>query len=102
MQTTADAICRQVYEETRAFYAEKEPCLGAAANGFRILHGPPVVNPPTLFMGYQPGRTIKTAAPGQHDGWPKECLYPTASWKLARRIRNVWDIETLRQSTGLN
>jgi hypothetical protein len=83
-QTIAEAICRQVYEETRTFYAEKERHLGAAAHGFDILHGPPVVTLPTLFLGYQPGETIKTAVAGQEDGWPEECVYPAAPWKLGQ------------------
>ena len=101
MLTEAESTCRGVYEETRAFYAENESLLGAHAYGFRILHGPPVINPPILFIGYQPGGTTP-GGEGDHDGWPAKCVYTTEQWVLWKRLREIWGTVTLEKCTGLN
>jgi hypothetical protein len=101
MLTAAESTCLKVYEETRAFYAEKEPVLGSHAHGFRILHGPPVLNPPILFIGYQPGGTTP-GGEGDHDGWPAKCVYTIERWVLWRRLREIWGTATLEKCTGLN
>jgi hypothetical protein len=98
----AEAICREVYQETRDFYADKEGHLGQDAQGFGILHGPPVVNAPFLFLGYQPGGAKESGYPDQHMRWPEKCVYPTAAWPLAKQLRLVWSTQTLAECTGLN
>lgn len=102
MQATAEAICRQIYDETRVFYAAKERMLGDAARGFRILHAPPVIKAPTLFLGTQPGGTLETAVPGGQQDWPKECMYLSEFGRLGSRLREIWGIARLRHCTGLN
>ena len=98
---TAEAVCREVYQETQRFYAEREHLLGQAAHGFDILHGPPVVNAPFLFIGYQPGGTLENRPMGQPTQWPETCVYSTAKWPLARRLREMQSIP-LSECTGLN
>ncbi|MCS0495931.1 hypothetical protein NVS89_12555 [Ancylobacter sp. MQZ15Z-1] len=104
--TSALAICRSVYEETRAFHAGTAMELGEADFGFRILYGPPRVATPLLFLGDQPGGgekdNRKGLADGERESWPETSDYATACWKLAKRIRNVWDDPPMGESTGLN
>lgn len=106
MDQTAEQVCRKVYEETRVFYAEKAPQLGDAAYGFRVLYGPPLTNAPILFIGFQPGGSTQSAEQGlkdgEHEGWPMRCEYAVAPWRLASRLREIWDIPTLERCTGLN
>src|SRR5690242_3752669 len=99
MPNPAESTCVEVYEETRAFYAQKKPLLGSHAYGFRILHGPPVLNSPTLFIGYQPGGTTPGGL-GDHDTWPPRCVYVTEQWVLWKRLRETWGTARLEKCTG--
>jgi hypothetical protein len=101
MLTDAENTCFKVYEETRAFYSQKEPLLGSHAHGFRILHGPPVRSPPILFIGYQPGGTTPGGV-GERDGWPPRCVYTTEQWVLWKRLCETWGKAKLERCTGLN
>ena len=49
--------------------------MGAANLGFKILYGPPVVEPPILFIGYQPGGEKESMIESEHQGWPEACEY---------------------------
>jgi len=100
LRHSAEEICRQVYDETRSFYAEWSPLLGEAACGFQILCGQPIIHAPTLFLGYQPGGSQPEK--GDVDGWPDELEHVGKPWLLAKRVRQVWDVQTLRACTGLN
>ena len=44
------ALCRQVYLESTEYYETKVSQIGAAALGFAILYGLPLLNPDTLFL----------------------------------------------------
>lgn len=97
----AEALCREVYAEVRQKYADAAAGLGAAALGFRILYGPPVVGAPYFFIGFQPGgREIENCQ--HHTAWPQQCEYATAEWPLAKKIRNIWGKDVVAQCTGLN
>lgn len=102
----AEEVCRDIYRETQAFYAEKVLELGSRAYGFRILYGPPIFNAPILFLGYQPGGNIKDAeigvASGEQTGWPPCCDYAVANWRLAKRMQEVLSVPLLKRCTGLN
>jgi hypothetical protein len=99
----AEDVCRQVYEETRSFYAQKAPQLGDSACGFRVLYGPPLIDAPFLFLGYQPGGEAAHMEPDHHQTWPVRCDYAVACWPLARRVRETWGGESsLERCTGLN
>ncbi len=100
MSADPEAICREIYAETRRLYADRVPPLSEADRGFRVLYGPPVVEAPILFLGFQPGG--HEAEPEQHDGWPAVCDYTVATWTLARRLREVFGADTLARCTGLN
>ena len=97
-----ETVCRQIYSETAQLYASLTPRLGAAALGFRVLYGPPIVEAPFLFVGYQPGGKVSTAELGHHDSWPSYCDYARADWHLAKRIRDVWGKARVERCTGLN
>ena len=104
MTQTAEALSRNIYDETRALYKGLTSKLGSSAYGFRILYGPPLVRAPLLFIGYQPGGQTQSAIDGlrdgEHDGWPTSCVYAHATWKLAARLRAVWGQAALQRSTG--
>ena len=104
MTTTAETLCRRIYDETRCFYDEKVSALRAADadHGFRILYGPPTVNAPILFLAYQPGGDRSHHRPEEHKCWPQECDYATQPWLLARRMQQIWSLPALERSTGLN
>lgn len=100
MSGDVSQICRDAYAETRRLYAERVPPLGEADRGFRILYGPPVAEPPVMFVGFQPGG--HETEPDQHDGPPAACDYATATYLLARRLRGVFGAKLLARCTGLN
>lgn len=99
-------VCRDVYQETRAFYDHVASRMREAGLGFRILYGPPIERAPILFIGYQPGGRAIDASQGfnsgEHTSWPPHCDYAVASWPLAKRMQQVWGVATLEKSTGLN
>lgn len=97
----AEDICRGVYIDTRNYYRQCEESLGKDALGFRILYGPPLVNAPFLFLGYQPGgRAIDCAE--HHETWPETCDYATQNWPLAKQVRTIWGADVVARCTGLN
>jgi hypothetical protein len=97
-------VSQNIYRETQAFYAELAPDHGNL--GFQILYGPPVISPPILFIGYQPGGGLADfemeLANGVQDGWPNVCEYATAQWRLAKYMQNMFGTETLKKCVGLN
>jgi len=96
-----EAICREIYAETRAHYDAVRSVLGSAALGFRVLYGPPVVGAPYVFLGFQPGGTKDESDEGQHNSWPDQSWYTTSNAPLARQLRYVFGIDTVKHS-GLN
>lgn len=97
----AEDICREVYGATNNYYRQYEETLGEHSLGFRILYGPPIVDAPFLFLGYQPGgRAIDCAE--HHETWPETCDYATKEWPLAKQVRAIWGQEVVAQCTGLN
>lgn len=101
-----EVLCREIYQETRGIYSTAVSQLGAAALGFRILYGPPLLSAPCLFLGFQPGGNAKDAAiglaEGHHDSWPLRSDYATANWSLARQMRSIWSEELIERCPGLN
>lgn len=104
-QTSAEEICQNTYREAKLFYGEisegrKDDC------GFQILYGPPYFQAPFLFLGYQPGRGIKSPAQeridGSEDRWPSRSEYATEDWPLARCLRNLFGQEFIERCVGLN
>lgn len=100
-KSDVEAICREIYAETRSRYAELAPDLGSAALGFRILYGPPVVSAPYMFVGFQPGGWQDESHEGQHDSWPDQPWHANAKSPLAKKLGHVFGIETV-EHTGLN
>lgn len=95
-------VCR-IYADTKEFYEKTiVPQLKSAALGFRVLYGPPVINAPYLFLGYQPGGGTKDFDESQHIRWPEKCVYASRCWPLAKQICLIWDKALVEQCTGLN
>jgi len=101
IESQPEDVCREIYAETREIYEEKSPAMKDAALGFRILYGPPLINPPVLFLGYQPGGHNLEGGE-QHETWPAACEYAVQSWPLAVRMKETFGHATVAQSTGLN
>ncbi|NVN37100.1 hypothetical protein [Komagataeibacter swingsii] len=101
LSENAENICQNIYKETRKYYSEYAGMLGEHALGFRILYGPPIVDAPFLFIGYQPGgRGIDCAE--HHDTWPEVSDYVTQDWPLAKQIRSIWGLDVVERCTGIN
>lgn len=102
----AEVLSRCVYVETAEFYNKIRPRMGDNAFGFKILYGPPILKPPVLFVGYQPGGSAKDdereQAAGAHEHWPEVLEYATGNWQLARNMRSMFDLEKLKGCVGLN
>jgi hypothetical protein len=102
----AEALCKSVYQDTSSEYERIKPDLGGYALGFKILYGPPLVNPPILFIGYQPGGRESDAAAGEaigeRRGWPTRCEYAYEQWRLAKQMRKVWSPDFLSRCVALN
>ena len=96
--------CQTIYRETKEFYAQIAEDCGNL--GFKILYGPPLLNPPILFIGYQPGGGAESyeeeLKSGAHDGWPQVCEYATENWKLAKTLQRMFGVELLEKCVGLN
>lgn len=102
---TAKEVCRQVYSGTRDFYETKLAALGANGHGFHVLYGPPCVNPPLYFLGYQLGGDKSHSRLEEHEGWPAESNYATGDPRQSlfwRQVQYVWDASALARSTSLN
>ncbi|HKW34172.1 MAG TPA: hypothetical protein VJN92_14265 [Candidatus Acidoferrum sp.] len=104
MEKDAERLCNLIYSETKAFY---ETIADRCENqGFQILLGPPFVEAPILFIGYQPGRGLKSPEEerqyGSEDRWPSRCEYVTEDWALARNMRLMFPQELLERCVGLN
>ncbi len=82
-----EAACRAIYQSTRSFIKGIAPRIGAANLGFKMLYGPPVVEPPILFIGYQPGGEKESMIESEHQGWPEACEYDGTYQKLNRQLR---------------
>lgn len=95
------SLCREVYAETKAFYEAQAPAMGDGALGFRILYGPPLVEAPVLFLGYQPGGDAVEDS-SQHETWPAVSEYAVRRWPLAMRLRETLGEAAVVGSTGLN
>ncbi len=75
--------------------------------GFKIFNSPPLHQPDVLFIGYQPGGGKEDFAyeisRGSHLSWPQEAEYATASWVLAKRMREMFEPSIdLQKCVGLN
>ena len=96
--------------ETKAFYGTiADRCEN---QGFQIVYGPPFVEAPVFFIGYQPGPGLKSPEEerryGSEDGWvsglggPSRCEYATENWALAKNMRLMFPQELLERCVGLN
>ena len=108
-QSEIDAFCRNIYEKTSKY----SPIARMLGNefGFEILMGPPFIEAPVLFLGYQPGNWGLSIEKARSAGYEKSWVvkgksqYATASWLLAKKLRKIFEKGNkllLEQSVGLN
>ena len=100
---TSSDVCRDAIEQTHAVYRANYGAL--SSRGYHVMYGPPKLNAPILFIGYQPGGDHRTSdhlfeKPAVF--WPEISYYATEPWRLAVNLRNMFGHEILRESTGLN
>ena len=92
-----------IYEETRNFYSQMAPRLGPKfAHGFRILYGPPYLNPNALVIGFQPGGDRSHSKLEEHRGPSRTNEYLVQSWPLAREMRKRFGHTWLQGVVGTN
>jgi hypothetical protein len=102
-QAIVEAKCQEIYREAQTFFSQ----ISYSPNyGFKILVGPPLYQPPILFVGYQPGGGSDDAeleaARGSDKHWPPTCEYATESWTLAKKMRRMFKRQYLEQCIGMN
>jgi hypothetical protein len=107
MSAVEDRIL-DIYVRADAQYKQLAPSLGSAALGYEVLYGPPIVDAPALFIGYQPGGSkpgepLPTiSGPGGRSPWPDTCEYAAGSFCLARKLQVAFGADFLRRCTGMN
>jgi hypothetical protein len=59
-----------------------------------------------MFIGYQPGRGLLTSEGDLdrkcEDRWPDRCQYATERWRLAKNMRQMFEVPLLKQCVALN
>ena len=105
-QSDLENFCRDIYTETRDHLYNDGDRIP-----FEILMGPPRMNPPYFFIGYQPGLAKTDMHPDEcrrqgyeHNCVTSTCQYATEKWILAKKIRQLFYGRTglLEQSVGTN
>src|SRR5437879_729374 len=99
MQEHLNETFRDIYRRTIDFFAmvEREPDFG-----FKILNSPPIFKPEVLFIGLQPGggeadQKVEEANK-THLQWPDQCELATRDWRIARKLRELFDVGLITQS----
>jgi hypothetical protein len=104
MDEEVEVLCRTIYADTKLFY--KAIAARCENLGFQILYGPPFLEAPILFIGYQPGTGLKSPEEereyGSEDRWPGRCEYATEDWVLAKNMRRMFGTELLEHCVGMN
>jgi hypothetical protein len=102
---TTDTVAN-IYTQTAALYAEIAPQLNDAARGYKVLYGPPLVRAPVFFLGLQVGDVDGGPEQGEREGErihpPHVTEYATASWRLARKLQEIFKVDFLKTTTGSN
>lgn len=105
-QIEVEACCASVYRKTLELYDRISPKMCNHKYGYKILYGPPKLDAPILFIGYQPAGGASDAdageKSGERDGWPEKLEYLSAEWRLAKKIRAVWKPDLLQNCVGMN
>ena len=103
IEVQLDEIAAAIYDETRDLYEEIAPQLkNGAAQGYKVLYGRPLVQPPVFFLGMQVGAVATSQRGNEQKTWPLVTEYAVADWPLAQRLREIYEIEFLSGCTGSN
>lgn len=79
-----------MYERINALWRERGSEIFNGACGFSIISGPPVLEPPLMIIGANPGFGASDHEPKVETTWPRRSYIPTADWDLARRLRKIF------------
>lgn len=79
-----------MYERINALWQERRHEIFEGACGFSLISGPPVLNPPLMIVGANPGFGANDYEPKVEITWPNHSYIPTADWDLARRLRKIF------------
>jgi hypothetical protein len=94
--------CRRIYAETGEVYQRYRTELGESDFGFKVLYGPPRLNPEILFIGEQPGGRVADEKPNERFEWPKRSEYATEGWDLALAMQSMFDTGLLDGCVATN
>ncbi|KPM14910.1 hypothetical protein [Citromicrobium sp. WPS32] len=98
-----ERACADVIAQTHEFYRKHH--LALKGRGYEVMYGPPIYRPDFFFIGFQPGGDHSTDQHTSAAGlqrWPEFSYYATEAWHLAAAMQKMFDVETLRRSTGSN
>jgi hypothetical protein len=95
-QQQLERYARAMYARTNALWAQRGPEVFGGDCGFSILSGPPLVEPPVMVSGANPGFGDDDHEPHLATGWPERSHVDDASWMLARKLRTIFDGPILR------
>jgi len=114
---SAEQICQEITQDTDKLYRDTViPALEALADekddpnlgpsGYEVIYGPPIVNAPAFFIGFQPGGGVDHGEWAQlaerNPVWPAQTSYAIQEWKLARVMRGIYGADFLHTCTGSN
>ena len=103
-QADVEATCLEIYCEARDYFDQYAAL--PKYYGFNILQGPPIVRPPILFIGYQPGgdhnEGERERLRGGEMKWAPTCANATGSWPLSRKLQGMFTRPYLEKCVGMN
>jgi hypothetical protein len=102
-QQPLDVVVRSVYSNTNRLWEEVRHHLSKNQDhGFKILYGPPRLEPVTLVIGLQPGGDVTHVQAAELEQAPARNEYLDESWPLALELRKRFSETVLRDVVGTN
>lgn len=95
-QQQLERYATAMYARTNALWAQRGPEVFGGDCGFSILSGPPLVEPPLMVIGANPGFGADGHEPHLATGWPARSHLDDATWTLARKLRTIFSSPILR------
>lgn len=97
------SVATRIYGQIHSLWETLEGILITWDHKFSILYGPPISRPPIFFIGLNPGGGPEESL---ELSWPPEFEYARADYRLARRMRELFDrlgaLPVLEKATGAN
>lgn len=94
-----EEFARGMYSRVGALWAAHRHELSTGECGYSLISGPPQYRPALMIIGENPGFAAddKGLTAPIEISWPQESHLPTANWKLARKIRDIFADAGLRK-----